>query len=73
MDRNRDMAIRKKDGRMILLINGAMLWMETDVFTADGTLVKQDGTLILPDGTINMLGEDEAIPIDITITGIPES
>jgi hypothetical protein len=73
MDMNRDMAIRKKDGRMILLINGEMLWMETDMFTVDGTIVKPDGTLILPDGKTSMLGEDEAILIDTTITGIAES
>jgi len=72
MDWKRDM-VMMKGGRTILLIDGETLIMETDVFTADGTMVRADGTLLLPDGSISVLREDEAIPIDIVTTRMAET
>jgi hypothetical protein len=71
MDWKRDM-VMMKGGKMIMLINGDMLFMETDVFTANGTMVRMDGTIIMPDGTTRILMDDEAMIIDLAMTRMVE-
>jgi hypothetical protein len=71
MDWKSDM-VMMKGGEMIMMINGDMLRMETDVYTADGTMVRPDGTLIFTDGTTRVLIEDEAMIIDMSLTRTEE-
>ena len=72
MDWKRDIVVMK-GGRMIMMINGEMLLMEKDMFTADGIMVQTDGTLIMPDETTRVLLENEAVIIDLVTTRMAET
>jgi hypothetical protein len=65
--------VMKKGGQMIVLIEGEMLIMETDVVAADGTRIRTDGAMILPDGTARMMMDDEAMVIDLALTRLMEA
>jgi len=72
MDWKRDLAMMR-GGRMLIMINGETLFMEKDMFTADGIMVQTDGSLIMPDGTTRILREDEAVVIDLLTTRMVET
>ena len=69
MDATRDL-VMMRGGRMVMLINGEMLFMERAVIAADGSEVQRDGTVIQTDGTRRILHEDEALVIDLLSTRV---
>jgi hypothetical protein len=55
--------VMMKDGKMMTVRDGELVFLEREITMPDGTRVHPDGRLVLSDGTSRMLSEGETLRV----------